>query len=213
MSIHRLEETVYAGQAISKAAKALILVHGRGATPQSILPLADALAANDFALVAPKASQNRWYPEAFIRPKAQNEPDLSSALGLLKALIAQLNETGIATEKIILAGFSQGACLAGEFMAQNPGRYGGLMMFSGGLIGLGPTVSSSLYSGSLAGTPVFMGCSDRDFHIALDRFEKSGQILSELGADVNLKVYPGMDHTIIPEEISEAKKIIAGLRS
>ncbi len=213
MTVHKLEETLYSGKSVAEASKALILLHGRGASPQSILPLADALGASEFAIAVPKASQNRWYPEAFIRPKAQNEPDLSSALALIKDLIAQLNTATIPTEKIIIAGFSQGACLAGEFVAQNPERYGGLMMFSGGLIGLGPTISSSLYKGgSLAQTPVFMGCSDQDFHIALDRFEKSGQILSELGAEVNLKVYPGMDHTIIPEEINEAKKIIESIQ-
>ena len=210
--IHNIQETVYVAKALDQASKALILLHGRGASPQSILPLADALGTSDFAVVAPKASQNRWYPEAFIRPKAQNEPDLSSALELISELIQKLNQEGIATDKIIIAGFSQGACLAGEFVARNPMRYGGLLMFSGGLIGLGPTISRSLYPGaSLAQMPVFMGCSDRDFHIALDRFEKSGQILSELGAEVNLKVYPGMGHTIIPEEIEEAKKLLLSL--
>lgn len=209
--LHAIEDTVYAGKPLEQAKAALILLHGRAASPASILPLAEALAAKDFAVLAPKAQQNRWYPQAFIKPKAQNEPELSSALNLVADLIARANTSGIATESIVIAGFSQGACLAAEFVAQNPKRYGGLLVFSGGLIGLGPTISLSLYRRSLAQTPVFMGCGDRDAHIPLERFVKSGQILSELEAEVNLKIYPAMEHTIIPEEIAEASRIIKSI--
>lgn len=206
--MHETELVKTAGLAIDEASKALILLHGRGATATSILPLADALGVTDYAILAPQAAMNQWYPNRFIASKEQNEPYLSSALSMLKTLIQKLNDAAIATEHIVLAGFSQGACLAAEFVALNPQKYGGLLVFSGGLIGMGPTVHKALYKGSLKQTPVFMGCSDVDFHIPLDRFEKSGQILSELGAKVNLKVYKAMDHTIIQDEIEQAKAIL-----
>ena len=206
---HSLDHLVQTGLSLADTDKALILLHGRGATAESILTLADDLEAFGYAILAPQATGNQWYPNRFIAPKEQNEPHLSSALELLEEVVGKLNNGGIATDKIVIAGFSQGACLASEFVAQHPARYGGLLVFSGGLIGLGPTVHRGLYNGSLDNTPVFMGCSDVDFHIPIERFERSGQILSDLGAEVNLKVYPGMDHTIIQDEIDEAKKLLA----
>lgn len=206
--IHQNQPIARAGKSLSEASKVLLLLHGRGATAQSILPLAGELEASDFAVLAPQASGNAWYPKRFIAPKEQNEPYLSSALAMISSVVQKLKDGGIGTEGLVIGGFSQGACLAAEYVAQNPQRYGGLLVFSGGLIGMGPTVFGSLYKGSLAGTPVFMGCSDVDFHIPVDRFEKSGQILSDLGADVNLKVYPNMEHTIIFDEIEQAKQML-----
>lgn len=206
--IHQNQPLTRAGVNLKSADKALILLHGRGASPNDVLPLAGELGASDYAVLAPQAKGNQWYPNRFIAPKAHNEPDLSSALEMLSSLVKNVNDNGIPNESIVFAGFSQGACLASEFVAQNPSKYGGLGVFSGGLIGLGPTVNASLYNGNLEETPVFMGCSDIDAHIPLERFEKSGQILSALGADVTLKVYAGMGHTIIYDEIEEAKKVL-----
>lgn len=211
--IHQNQPIARAGKTLLEASKALILLHGRGATAQSILPLAGELGATDYAVLAPQASNNTWYPNRFIAPKKHNEPYLGSALRVLEDLIGTLNAKDIATKNIVIAGFSQGACLAAEFVAQNPRRYGGLIVFSGGLIGLGPTVNLAMYQGerytnSLNETPVFMGCSDVDAHIPIDRFQKSGQILNELGADVNLKTYLNMEHTIIFDEVQQAKKIL-----
>lgn len=212
MNLHEPQAVRSAGKPLAEANAALILAHGRGATAESLLPLGDALGANALAILAPQASGNQWYPNRFIAPKAQNEPYLSSALGVLETLVKRVNDAGIPSERIIVGGFSQGACLATEFVAQNPTRYGGLLVFSGGLIGEGPSVSSESYSGSLAGTPVFIGCSDVDFHIPLERVQETTRILTSLGADVNEKIYPGMGHTIIQCEIDEAKEVLEALK-
>jgi predicted esterase len=209
--MHENQPVSLSGKPLGEAKKALILLHGRGATAQSILSLAEALGATEFAVLAPQAHMNQWYPKRFVAPVEQNEPYLSSALTMLSNLITKVNEAGISTENIVIAGFSQGACLAAEYVARNPQRYGGVLIFSGGLIGMGPTVFSTLYKSQLEGTPIFMGCSDVDAHIPLQRFEKSGMILHELGASVTLKVYRGMDHTIIQEEIEEAKKVLTAI--
>jgi predicted esterase len=144
-----------------------------------------------------------------MNPIAQNEPYLSSALGRLAALVAEVEAAGIPAEKIVLAGFSQGACLASEFAARNARRYGGLLLFSGGLIG--PPGTPRNYDGSLDGTPVFIGCSDVDFHIPLERVLETTAVLTELGAAVTEKIYPGMDHTIIQDEIDEARRVLRPL--
>ena len=209
--LHESQPLRSAGKPLTDADAALILIHGRGATAESILPLSDALGASEFAVLAPQAMNSAWYPNRFIAPKAQNEPYLSSALRMLANLVAKVNEPGIPIERLVIGGFSQGACLASEFVAQNPARYGGLLVFSGGLIGEGPSVSAEMYSGVLKGTPVFIGCSDVDFHIPVERVHETASILSSLGAEVNEKIYPGMGHTIIQNEIDEAKGILEGL--
>lgn len=209
--IHETQPVSTAGKSLLGADTALILVHGRGATAESILPLGDALGAREFAVLAPQASGNQWYPNRFIAPKEQNEPYLSSALAMLKDLVEKVKGAGIPTERIVIGGFSQGACLASEFVAQNPAKYGGLLVFSGGLIGEGPSVSAELYSGSLGGTPVFIGCSDVDFHIPVERVHATADILMSLGAELNEKIYPGMEHTIIQNEIDEAKEVLENL--
>jgi predicted esterase len=189
----------------------MILIHGRGASAYDILELGSLLAPPEMAQLAPQASNHTWYPNSFLTPLAQNEPHLSSALQVVGDLVAQVEEAGIPAERIVIGGFSQGACLASEFVARHARRYGGLLLFSGGLIG--PPGTSRDYEGSLAGTPVFIGCSDADFHIPQERVDETAEVLSQLGGEVNKKIYPGMGHTIIEDEIEEARAIVASVVS
>lgn len=200
-------ETV--GEPISSATSAMILLHGRGATASGILDLARVLTKDGMIYLAPQAANNAWYPYRFIAPVSQNEPYLSSALALIEAQLSALSEAGLSSQQIILAGFSQGACLACEYVARHPKRYGGLIAFSGGLIGAPGELPA--YSGSLKSTPVFIGCSDVDAHIPLERIEQSAAIFDKLGADVTQRIYPGMGHTINTDEIREAQRIVVDL--
>jgi predicted esterase len=197
------------GKPLAEAKAAMILVHGRGATAQSILELAAVLPHPEMAYVAPQAQGNTWYPQSFMAPMPQNEPWLSSALQTVADAVAKVEEAGIPADKIIIGGFSQGACLASEFVARNARRYGGLLLFSGGLIG--PPGTPRDYDGALGGTPVFIGCSDVDFHIPVERVEETAVTLQNLGAAVNKKIYPNMGHTIVQDEIDEAQKIVSAL--
>ena len=206
---HQGQPVKTAGKPLQEAQTAMILVHGRGATAASILELAEYLPHPEMAYLAPQASGNTWYPYSFLNPISQNEPGLSSALQVLADLVAQVEAAGIPSEHIILAGFSQGACLTSEFVARNARRYGGLLAFSGGLIG--PPGTPRDYPGSLDGTPIFLGCSDVDFHIPKERVQETADVFTRLGAAATLRLYPGMDHTIIQEEIVEAQKIVAGV--
>jgi len=207
--LHSIEDTIAAGAPLDSAKAALILIHGRGATAESILPLGDAFGLSDLAVIAPQASANTWYPYTFLAPTEANEPWLSSALTLLGALVAQLGERGFPPEKIALAGFSQGGCLATEFAARNARRYGAILGFSGGLIG--PLGTPRNYKGSLAGTPVFLGCSDVDPHIPLERVEETAELLEKLGGAVDKRIYPGFGHSVNEDEIGAAKAMLANL--
>ena len=209
--IHENQEVITAGVPLADADAALIVIHGRGATAQSMVPLARALNAENLAILAPQAANYEWYPQRFTAPKEQNEPHLSSALNMLSQLVQEVNRAGIPKDKLILSGFSQGACLTSEFAAQKGGRYGGLLIFSGGLIGEGPTVSEAMYKSSLESTPVFIGCSDRDAHIPLERVRETTQILTSLGAEVTEKIYPAMGHTINEDELMWAREIVERL--
>jgi len=204
---HQGQPVYTSGKPLEEAQGALILVHGRGATAQSILPLATELHQPNFGYFAPQAKGNSWYPNSFLAPIESNQPYLSSALAGLEDLVSQLIQSGIAANKLLFAGFSQGACLTAEFVARHPQRYGGLFVFSGGLIG--PPGPLSGYTGDLAGTPVFLGCSDVDFHIPKERVLESAEIFKELGAAVTAKLYPNMGHTINADEIQQAQAIIA----
>jgi predicted esterase len=196
-----------AGPALADADRAMIVVHGRGATAESILELGRVLTEGDTALLAPQAAGYTWYPASFMAPLASNQPFLDSGLAGLGALVDEVAAAGIPAERTILAGFSQGACLSSEFVARNPKRWGGLLVFSGGLIG--PEGMDLTHEGDLEGTPVFMGCSDRDFHIPLSRFEATGAELVRMGAEVDLEVYPDMGHTIVKDEVDRARRISA----
>jgi predicted esterase len=198
-----------AGEALDRASAAMILVHGRGATAEGILSLAGELSHPGFAFLAPQAADNTWYPLSFMAPIERNEPYLSSALDRLAALLAQTAQAGIPAERTILLGFSQGACLALEFAARNTQRYGGIVGLSGGLIG--PEGTPRDYPGSLTGTPVFLGCSDVDFHIPSERVVESGHVLERLGGEVTLRLYPNMGHTVNQDELEHVRSIMAAL--
>ena len=206
---HQGQPLLQQGKPLNEAKTAMILVHGRGATAQSILELASVLPHPEMAYLAPQASGNTWYPQSFLAPMLQNQPGLDSGLQAVADAVAQAEAAGIPLEKIIIGGFSQGACLASEFVARNARRYGGLLVFSGGLIG--PPGTPRDYDGSLDGTPVFIGCSDVDFHIPVERVEETAVTLTTLGASVNKKIYPGMGHTIIQDEIDQAQQIVNNL--
>jgi predicted esterase len=203
---HQGQPVLAAGRPLDEAKAAMVLVHGRGATAQSILELGAVLDQPGFAYLAPQASGNTWYPYSFLAPVAQNEPGITSGLQAVAAAVATIESAGIPAEKIIIGGFSQGACLASEFVARHARRYGGLLAFSGGLIG--PPGTARDYEGSLAGTPVFIGCSDVDPHIPLVRVTETADALAGLGAAVNKKIYPGMGHTINQDEIDQAMQIV-----
>jgi predicted esterase len=194
------------GLDLKQAQAAMILLHGRGATAQGILDLALDLHHPDFAYLAPQAAGNTWYPYSFLSPMEQNEPGLSSALNLVGRLVAQIESSGIPIDRIVMAGFSQGACLVSEYAARNARRYGGLLVFSGGVIG--PPGTPREYPGSLDGTPIFLGCSDVDPHIPIERVEETADVFNELGAQVEKVIYPGMGHTIVEDEIEQSNRIL-----
>jgi phospholipase/carboxylesterase len=197
-----------AGQSLATATKALIMVHGRGGSAADILSLAPALNVADFALLAPQAPQNSWYPQSFLAPPAQNEPWLSNALATLTALVASLESQGISKGNIYFLGFSQGACLTLEFVARHATRYGGVVAFTGGLIG--DKVYAEHYTGAFESTPIFIGTSDPDFHVPVARVQASTTLLTQLGAHVTERIYPNMGHTISQEEIGLANALIFG---
>jgi predicted esterase len=183
-----------------------IMLHGRGAGPANILTLTPALDRSAFTYLAPAAANNTWYPYSFLSEIEKNEPYLSSALARVETLVVDLLALGIPSRRILLLGFSQGACLAGEFAYRRPRRYGGLVMFSGGLIGPPGTVWSRV--GSLEGTPAFLGCSDQDPHIPQARVDESAAALSAVGAEVAIRIYPGMGHIVNDDEIAHAQAVM-----
>ncbi len=206
---HQGQPVVAAGAPLDQAQGAMILVHGRGATADSILTLVPEFARSDWAYLAPQAAGNTWYPYSFLAPIDQNEPGISSGLTAVADLLAQVTAAGIPPERVILLGFSQGACLALEFAARHARRYGGVVGFSGGLIG--PDGTPRNYAGSLAGTPVFLGCSDVDFHIPKKRVEESAAVLQQLGGEVTMRLYPGMGHTVNQDEIEFVLELMRSL--
>lgn len=198
-----------AGESLASARAAMILVHGRGASAADILMLAGELPQPGFAYLAPEAANHAWYPNSFLAPLASNEPYLTSALAVIASLLEQANSAGIPAERTVIAGFSQGACLSLEFVARHARRYGGVIALSGGLIG--PDGTPRDYAGSLAGTPVFLGCSDIDPHIPRERVLLSAEVLRALGGQVTAKLYPRMGHTINRDELLVARSIVSGV--
>lgn len=190
----------------NEARAAVILIHGRGASARDILSLAATFDRGDIAYLAPQASGNTWYPNRFMVPRAENQPHLDSAQRVIARLIRTLAEQGIPPERVVLAGFSQGACLASDHAVRNPRRYGGVLAFSGGLIG--NRIDPIAYEGSLAGTPAFIGCSDKDAHIPATRVRETAEVMKQLGAEVTLRLYPGQDHRINDDEIRAGQAIL-----
>jgi phospholipase/carboxylesterase len=195
-----------AGKDLGGSGRALILLHGRGGSAEDILTLAGALPVGDFALFAPKAVAHSWYPYSFLAPISQNEPWLTSALHLLKQLVTDINDQGVANENIWFTGFSQGACLTLEFVARNATRYGGIAAFTGGLIG--DRIYPQHYSGDFKNTPVFIGSSDPDPHVPVTRVHETTTLLQKMNAVVTQRIYPGMGHTILSAEIAEAARVV-----
>lgn len=202
---------ITAGKEVSKDSNVLILLHGRGGSAADILSLATHLAVENFALLAPQATGHTWYPYSFLAPPAQNEPWLSSALTLLQNLLDELYAQGVRSETIYFAGFSQGACLTLEFVTRNATRYGGVVAFTGGLIG--DKIYPDNYKGDFAGTPVFIGTSDPDPHVPVERVYATTNILKNMNAAVTEKVYAGMGHTINQDEIDNANKLVFRTRT
>lgn len=205
---HQGQPVLAAGVPLDQAEAAMILVHGRGASARDILTVAGAVDTAGFAYLAPEAAGGAWYPNRFMEPIETNQPWLDSALELLAALVAQVRER-LPRERIVLLGFSQGACLALEFAARNAGRYGALVGLSGGLIG--PDGTPRDYPGSLDGTPVFLGCSDVDPHIPAQRVRETSEVLGSLGGEVETHLYAGLGHEVNEDELARVRKLMAGL--
>lgn len=199
----------FAGADLDNAQAAMIMLHGRGATAEDILTLVPQLVQPNFAYLAPEANENTWYPNRYLVPIAENEPWLSSALTVIQDLMKQVGNAGIPPERTLLLGFSQGACLTLEFVARHARRYGGVAGLTGALIG--PEDAPRDYPGSLEGTPVFLGCSDTDFHIAKERAVESAQVLRRLGGQVTLRLYLNMGHEVNLDEIDFVRQMMAQL--
>jgi predicted esterase len=197
-----------AGAPLAEARAAVVMVHGRGASAEGILALSRELDSDEVAFLAPQAAGGTWYPYGFMSPIAANEPGISSAMRSINRVLDAITSAGIPHERTFLLGFSQGACLATEFVARNARRYGGLAALSGGLIG--PNETSRDYPGTLGGTPAFLGCSDVDGHIPAARVRESAAVLRRLGGEVTLRLYPGMGHLVNGDEIETVRTMLAG---
>ena len=207
MEPHGSQPTLRAGQSLDSAGAVAILVHGRGADPRDMAGLAQAFDRPGFAYLMPAAAGNTWYPFSFMSPRQQNEPGISSGLAVIEGLVQQCLERGIPEKKIVIGGFSQGACLSSEYCVRHPRKYGALLAFSGGLIGP-PGTKWDDVTGRLAGTQAFFGCSDVDPHIPKERVIETGEVYRQLEASVTLKLYKGMGHTINADELKEAQRIL-----
>ena len=206
---HQGQPILTAGDPLDRARAAMVMTHGRGARAENILELARELPGSGFAYLAPQAAGDTWYPKRFIAPIASNEPWLSSALAAVADVLAQVKAAGIPPERTMLLGFSQGACLALEFAARNARRYGGLVGLSGGLIG--PDGAPRDYPGSLDGAPVFLGCSDVDFHVPKERVHETAAVLRRLGGEVTVRLYPNMDHAVNQDELEFVRGMMSVL--
>jgi phospholipase/carboxylesterase len=203
---HRDEPVRTLGAPLEQAAAAIILLHGRGASAEEILGLAGEMYDERIAYLAPQAADHRWYPYSFMAPIAENEPWLSSALAKVAAVVKLAVGAGVSLEHIFVCGFSQGACLSTEFIARNPARYGGLVAFTGGLIG--PPDADLHHEGDLAGMPALFSSGDPDPHVPWSRVLASAKEFSAMGAEVQTQRYAGRPHTVLPQEIKAARELI-----
>jgi phospholipase/carboxylesterase len=201
------KQVVTQGRPLAETRKALILIHGRGATAESILSLTDYLPVADFSLFAPQATNHSWYPYSFMAPTSQNQPALDSALEQVDELVKSILDQGIPSRHIYILGFSQGACLTAEFATRHAQPYGGLLIFTGGLIG--QQLDTSNYQGNFEGTPVLITTGDPDPHVPVSRVEETVKIMEEKEAVVTKKIYKGRPHTILEEELNLARQILA----
>ena len=207
MRPHAGQRVVRTGAPLGTARAAMIMVHGRNAAPENILELAPVLDRPEFAYLAPAAANGTWYPFSFMAPREKNEPGISSGLFVIESLVSDLLAHGFDPQSIMLLGFSQGACLASEFSIRHPRRYGGVMALSGGLIGP-PATTWDDVTVSLDAMPVFLGCSDVDSHIPAERVLETEAVFRRLGASVTRRLYPGMGHTVIADEIENVQRVM-----
>ena len=203
---HHGQPVLTHGPRPADARATVIMIHGRGATADSILTLADELGLDDVAYVAPQAAAHTWYPFSFLSPIPRNEPGITSGMRVIASLIAELGDAGVGAERIALLGFSQGACLSLEFAARHARHYAGVFGLSGGLIG--PPGTPRDYTGAFEGTPVFLGCSDVDAHIPVERVNESAEVFRRMGATVDARIYPGMGHTVNADEIAAVRALL-----
>jgi phospholipase/carboxylesterase len=208
---HTGQPVLTAGPSLERADAVLVLMHGRGASAEDILTLYQELQVERLAALAPQAAGHTWYPDSFLAPLEANKPYLDSALRRLGSIVADLLARGIPSERIALLGFSQGACLTLEFTARHPRRYGAVMGLTGGLIG--PPGTPRDYPGSLDGTPVFLGTSDPDPHVPFERVRETEEVLTRMGAEVELRRYPGMPHSINEDELNACRTLLRRLVS
>lgn len=203
---HGDEPVLRHGPHVGQARLAMVLLHGRGAAAEDILGLAHELSLDDVLFVAPQAAAHQWYPHSFLSPVDRNEPGLTSALNKISAVIDALRHEGLPPDRVGLMGFSQGACLSLEYAARYPRRYAAVIGLSGGVIG--PPGQLRTYAGSTAGTPVLLGCSDRDPHIPVERVHETAEIFRGLGAVVDERIYPGMGHAVNADELAAARALL-----
>ncbi|MFC5970405.1 alpha/beta hydrolase [Halomarina salina] len=208
---HQSQPLVTGGADPAEAEAAVVAIHGRGATARSILDLARQVSQgrDDVALLAPQAARNTWYPNSFLEPTESNQPGLDSGLQAIADAIATATDAGVPPEKVMTVGFSQGACISSEFLARNAQRRGGHAALSGGVVG--PDDTPRDYDGSLDGTPVFLGCSDRDPHIPLERVHETREIFEGLGGEVDERIYEAMGHGVNEEELQVVSEMVADL--
>lgn len=198
-----------AGAKLETATAAMVMIHGRGATAESILTLVPAIDTPGFVYLAPQAAGNTWYPNSFLAPIPSNEPGISSGLAAIDDLMERIGAAEIPPERTILLGFSQGACLSLEYAARHARRYGGVAGLSGGLIG--PDDTPRNYPGSFNGTPVFLGCSDVDSHIPAERVRETARVFEKMGAVVTMRLYPGMEHIVNDDEVTHVREMMAAV--
>ena len=208
-NLHQTQPVRRAGRPPGTAQAAVILLHGRGADAADILGLATELAHPDVAYLAPEAANHTWYPYSFLAPLEHNEPWLSSGLQRVEEVVQRLAAEGVAAERVMLLGFSQGACLALEAVARRPRRFGAVVGLTGGLIG--PPGTPRPTTGDLAGTPVYLGAGDPDPHVPWTRVEETAEVLRRLGAEVTVERFPGFPHAIHPRQLAAARRLLDGL--
>ena len=206
MGPHEGQPVLEAGAPLGRGAAVVILAHGRNATPANIIDLARRWDRPALTYLAPAAANRTWYPHSFMADLGSNEPGVSSAIAVVAALVARATSAGIDRSRIVLCGFSQGACLMSEFAIRHAAHYGGLLIFSGGAIGAPGTTWD--YPGQFDGTPAFFGCSDRDAHVPESRVRETADVFTRMGADVTLRIYPGMDHLVNDDEIVFAQHLL-----
>lgn len=206
MEPHGGQPVATAGRPLGEGPAVMIMVHGRNAAPANILDLCRVLDRPDFTVLAPAAAGNTWYPYSFMAETERNEPGITSGLQVLDGLLSDVLAHGIPSARVMLLGFSQGGCLAGEFAVRHARRFGGVVMYSSGLIGPPGTVWD--YPGDFDGTPVLLGCSDVDAHVPRERVDESATVFEHMGADVTKRIYPGMGHTVNAEEIRLTQQLM-----